>query len=172
MIIDQKTLRQSVHDLHEQAEKTNLAQSLISGTITAYTYKNMCWQFFLITDYIEKITTLPPFLERRIAFAQDVAECTGEGIILCESTKEYIKYLENNHEKLKGHLYSLYLGWLYGGQLIAKKLSLPSNHLKFENVKLCVDHVRSTILANLTEDDVFEAQKSFEFIIKIYNELS
>lgn len=171
--IDQKELRQAVNELHMQAEHTEIAKSLIDGTITSEKYRNLCYQLFLITDTIENLIELPKFLQRRHAFVHDLIYTVTpvNKVDVCFSTEDYLNHLKNSKEELKGHLYTHYLGWLYGGQMISKKLSLPKHHLEFKNVKDCVDYMRNSILVDLTENDAEEAKKAFEYTIAIYKEL-
>jgi heme oxygenase len=169
--IDQKQLRAAVHLLHEQAEHTNIAQGLINGSIDPVKYKNLCFQLYLIADFIESKVQLPSTLQRRTAFVKDVAECPPAKVTAAFSTINYLNYLAGLGTDLKGHLYAHYLGWLYGGQMIAKKLDLPKHHLAFENVKESVDYMRNSLLTNLTSDDAEEAKRAFEFIIAIYKEV-
>jgi heme oxygenase len=173
-IVDQKTLRLAVQELHDQAEKTKIAQSMIEGTISNSSWKNLCYQFFLITRTIEDKCTseLPEFLKRKNTFIEDVVECGDSPVYTCQSTLKYIDHLTSTKNKITGHLYANYLGWLYGGQMIAKKINLPQTHLKFENVKQCVEYMRSNILINLNETDIEEAKIAFKFIIDIYDELN
>jgi heme oxygenase len=175
--ITQQELRASVQDLHSQAEKTKLSQDLINGSIDAQIYKNMCYQMWLITDAIEgHLTRMDPQITRRHQFVQDIAECPAGTVNVCPSTKEYVTYIREMYfpfatGQLRGVLYTFYLGWLYGGQMIAKKLTLPKHHLEFTNVKWCVDYMRNQILVNLTDRDGDEARRAFETTIQIYREL-
>lgn len=169
--IDQKELRLAVHDLHNQAEKTNIAQAMIAGTLSPLKYKKLCYQLYLICDFVESHIQLPIYLQRRKQFVLDIANCLGEPVNECFSTANYLNYLVSAKDTLKGHLYAHYLGWLYGGQMIAKKLELPKNHLEFENVKAAVDYMRNHILVDLTTDDAEEAKRAFEAIIAIYKEI-
>lgn len=175
--ITQKELRAAVDDLHSAAEKTRLAQALITGNIDAQIYKNMCYQMWLITDAIEgHLKRLDPQITRRHQFVRDIAECPAGIVNVCPSTQEYITHINEMYfpfasGQLKGVIYTFYLGWMYGGQIIAKKLSLPTHHLKFNNVKWCIDHIRSQELLYLTDKDAIEARNAFEYTIKIYNEL-
>lgn len=171
--VNQQELRLLCLDNHTKAEKTPLAEAMISGSIEPLVYKNLCYQLYLICDAIESLTSFEHTdLYRRHLFVQDIAECPADNMYICNSTKRYINYLQSiNKELLRGHIYTHYMGWLYGGQLIAKTLHLPKNHLKFENVKAAVDYVRQHILINLTMHDVAEANKAFSYIIEIYEEL-
>jgi hypothetical protein len=174
--ITQKDLRDACTELHTHAEKTRLAQELIAGTIDPMVYKNYCYQLYLIADVIESRIQMPNDLYRRHSLVMDIAECPSGPVTACPATIEYAKYLSNHynpqlHGQLKGHIYAHYLGWLYGGQMIAKRLDLPKNHLRFNDVKACVDHVRSVQLTMIFDRDAEEAKKAFAYIIRIYQEL-
>jgi heme oxygenase len=174
--ITQRDLRDACADLHNQAETTKLAQELINGTINPMIYKNYCYQLYLIAAVIEAKMNFIQDLCRRDLLVMDVAECPSGAITACPSTIEYVAYLSTQfnpqlHGQLKGHIYAHYLGWLYGGQLIAKRLDLPKHHLKFNNVKACVDYVRNVQLGMIFDRDADEAKKAFEYTIKIYKEL-
>jgi len=174
--ITQQELREAVQDLHAQAEQTQLAKDLISGNLDPFIYKNYCYQLFLIADAIESKLRLPENLRRKYTLVSDIAESPSGPVSACPSTIEYTNYLYSQykpelHGQFKGHVYTHYLGWLYGGQLIAKTLNLPKNHLKFDNVKECVSYIRNTVLVYLSQYDVTEARKAFDYTIKIYQEL-
>jgi heme oxygenase len=174
--ITQKDLREACADLHDVAEKTRLAQELISGNISPLIYKNYCYQLWLIADVIESRINFIADLQRRHKLVMDIAECPEGPVVACNATLEYVKHLSAHynpqlHGQLKGHIYANYLGWLYGGQMIAKRLSLPKHHLEFNNVKACVDYVRNVHLGLVFDRDAKEAQLAFEYIIKIYDEL-
>lgn len=175
--ITQQDLKAACADLHKQAEQTRLAQELINATIDPLIYKNYCYQLYLIADAIESQRNLPEDLHRRHLLVQDIARGPGSTVVACPSTIEYVKDLRSHyhphiHEKLNGHIYTHYLGWLYGGQMIAKKLKfLPKCHLEFQNPKSCVDYIRNTLLCLTWDRDATEAKKAFEYSIRIYNEL-
>jgi heme oxygenase len=145
--ITQQQLREACKNLHDLAEITPLAQALITGTIKQGAYKQLCYQLGLIARAIESRYDLGYLeLRRSQALAADVAACQGD-VTSLTSTKEYLDLLAvTPTDQLRGHVYVHYMGWLYGGQMIAKKLSLPINHLQFDNVRACVDHMRNTIL--------------------------
>lgn len=175
--ITQQDLKASCADLHKQAEQTRLAQDLILGNVDPLIYKNYCFQLYLIADMIESQIPMIDDLYRRHLLVQDIAKCPGMEVKACPSTKEYLSYLSRQFDpqkngQFKGHIYTHYLGWLYGGQMIAKKLTfLPKDHLRFQNPKECVDFVRSKILVDLSEKDAEEARSAFRYSIKIYQEL-
>ena len=175
-MITQHDIRLAVKDLHDSAEQTKLAKDLMSGNIDPIVYKNYCYQLYLIADVIESNVRLPPSLCRKLLLIDDMLELPSGTVKACPSTIEYVDYLSRQYKpalqgQSKGHIYTHYLGWLYGGQMIAKNITLPTNHLKFDNVKTCVNHIRDKILVYLTDYDKIEARKAFEYTIKIYQEL-
>jgi heme oxygenase len=175
--ITQTDLKNACAELHKQAEQTRLAQELINGTVDQLIYKNYCYQLYLIADAIESQIKFIPELNRRHLLVQDIGKCPGSTVQACPSTIDYVNHMSRFyqarvHGQLKGHIYTHYLGWLYGGQMIAKSLPhVPKDHLKFDNVKACVDYVRKTILGMVFDRDAEEAKVAFEYSIKIYNEL-
>ena len=172
-MITQQQLRELCKPQHDRAETTTLAQQLIAGTISSQHYKQLCYQLYLIADAIEgRYVFLEPDLQRRNQLVLDLASCEGS-VSACKSTLTYVEHIASRSTReLRAHIYVHYLGWLYGGQMIAKKLSLPTNHLRFANPKACVDHMRNMILVDLTEDDAHEAIAAFDSIIRIYDEIS
>jgi len=173
----QQDLRLAVKDLHDIAETTQLAKDLISGNIDPNIYRNLCYQLWLITDAIERqLKNLDHRICRRHKFAQDLSECVGGKVRAMPATIEYVDYINSMFQpcisgQLKGAVYCFYLGYLYGGQIIAKKLTLPTNHLQFVNVKECVDYIRQQLLCYIDQQELDEARIAFRYIIKIYQEL-
>jgi hypothetical protein len=55
--------------------------------------------------------------------------------------------------------------------MLKKNLKFPINHLEFQDVKACVDYIRSRVLVDLTDADSLAAQRAFQSIMEIYNEL-
>ena len=175
--LTQQDLRLAVKDLHDIAETTQLAKDLISGDIDPNIYRNLCYQLWLITDAIERqLKNLDQRICHRHKFAQDLSECVSGQVSAMPTTTEYVDYINNMFQpyisgQLKGHVYAHYLGYLYGGQIIAKKITLPKNHLQFVNVKECVDYVRQQLLCYIDQQEIDEARIAFRYIIKIYQEL-
>jgi heme oxygenase len=175
--ISQQDLKAACSELHERAEKTRFAQELINGTTDPLIYKNHCYQLYLIVDMIESQIPMIDDLYRRHALVKDIASGPGMEVKACPATLEYVSYLSRQLDpqrngQFNGHIYTHYLGWLYGGQMIAKKLRfLPKRHLEFNKPKECVDFVRNIFLKDLYERDAEEAKKAFEYSIRIYEEL-
>ena len=174
--ITQKDLRDACAALHEEAEKTQLAQDLIAGNMDPARYSNYCYQLYLIADMIESQIVMADDLYRRYSLVRDIALGPSVDVKACPSTIDYVSYLSRQYDpqkngQYKGHIYTHYLGWLYGGQMISKNLTLPKHHLRFNNVKACVDHVRNDLLGLVFDRDADEAKLAFTYTIRIYQEL-
>lgn len=169
----QTDLKQHCQELHTLAEQTQLSQDLVSGKIDPNVYKTLLWQLFLITDEIEtRYQFLDHTINRKIKIIEDIALLPSSTLFTCTTTKKYIGHLKTlERNKFKGHIYCQYLGMMYGGQIIAKRLGLPTRHLVFENVKDSIAYIRNDILIDLTQEDLHEAKSSFQYTIDIYKEL-
>ena len=115
-------------------------------------------------------------LYRTHLLVKDIALGPSMEVTACPATIEYVSYLSRQFNpqangQYKGHIYTHYLGWLYGGQMIAKNLALPKYHLQFNNPKACVDYVRNNLLGLVFDRDADEAKLAFSYTIKIYKEL-
>jgi heme oxygenase len=172
-MVSQQELREQCQDLHKQAEETKLAQALVKGSVPARVYKQMIWQLYQIADVIERKWRFEVSdLDRRQKLALDVAQCAQGDVSTLASTSAYCAELNNlTPDQLRGHVYVHYMGWLYGGQMLKKNLKFPINHLEFQDVKSCVDYIRSRVLVDLTDADSLAAQRAFQSIMEIYNEL-
>lgn len=172
-MVSQQELREQCKDLHDQAEQTRLAQALIKGNVPAKVYKQMLWQLYQIADTIERKWSFEVSdLDRRRQLALDIAHCGLGEVSTLASTSAYCAELNNlTPDQLRGHIYVHYMGWLYGGQLLKKASKHPVNHLEFQDPKACVDYIRTRILVDLTDADSLAAQRAFQTIMEIYNEL-
>ena len=173
MSYTQADLKEQVQDLHKLAEQTQLSIDLVSGSIDPNIYKTLLWQFYQITDVIE---TRYYFKDRSICrrnlILHDIALLPPSSLFTCKTTEQYTSHLwQLDYHSFKGHIYTHYLGWLYGGQIIAKHSKLPAQHLQFDNVKSKIQYIRDNILVNILQEDIQEARLAFQNTIDIYKEL-
>jgi heme oxygenase len=173
MSYTQSDLKQQTQNLHASAEQTQLSQDLISGTIDPNIYKTLLWQLYLITDAIEtRYYFQDTGLCRKHLILHDIALLPPSSLFTCKATDRYLEHLwPLSYHSFKGHIYTHYLGWLYGGQIIAKRSKMPSQHLHFNDVKSKIQYIRNSILANISQEDINEAQLAFRYTIDIYKEL-
>jgi heme oxygenase len=86
----------------------------------------------------------------------------------CEVSKDYVKYIsEKEPEELIPHLYVRHFGDMYGGAMIAKKIPGSGKMYEFDNKEEMKEKVRSM----LNDDMADEANKCFEYAIRLFEEL-
>ena len=84
---------------------------------------------------------------------------------------QYLLSLNYNAERrhlVKAHLYCRHMGDLYGGQMIAKKVSGKGRFYEFKDA----ENLKTAIRAELTDDLGDEARVAFEWAIKIMKALN
>jgi heme oxygenase len=176
------SLREITKDLHTDAERTEFAKKLLSGSISKEDYANYLYQMVLIYPIIEMgnnilghFTNLPD-IERSWPIYQDFIELAGmdHKYKWLPSTVNYHNYLlELIHDSdrkhlIKAHLYCRHMGDLYGGQMIAKRVPGQGRFYKFKDA----DKLKEQIRAELTDDLGDEARIAFVWAIKIMRELN
>jgi heme oxygenase len=113
------------------------------------------------------LITKPEVMRAKLVQADlDALGGTKHGLTL--STVYYTRYLEMLDDDARwAHIYVHYLGNMYGGQMIGRRLPGQHTHLLFDDLKGCIAYVRD----NLTNVTAQEANVAFEWTIRIYDEL-
>ena len=164
-------LRTATHDVHQAAEETGISKMLITGDFTADEWAAFLSNQYLIRQAIEErdIIKMPELLSAPKVL-NDLHALGLDIIGVVNSTVDYVEYIKQISEhKLWSHIYAIYLGDLYGGQVIRKALKdkLPISMLEFEDRAPLIAYVR----ANLVDADQQEAVEAFNWIIRIYQDL-
>ena len=176
------SLKELTKDLHTDAERTIFAKKLLTGVLTDEEYANYLWQMLLVYNGIETAAKSQdmlknlPDIERTHKFYQDCIELVGPNHNLkwLPVVIEYYQYLLSlnyNAERrhlVKAHLYCRHMGDLYGGQMIAKKVSGKGRFYEFKDA----ENLKTAIRAELTDDLGDEARVAFEWAIKIMKALN
>lgn len=164
-------LRSATHDVHAAAEETHISKMLVSGDFTPAEWAAFLSNQYLIRKAIEDRNVIKTELYSAPRILQDLTDLGfNADVKVVSATVQYVSYLQSLDErKLWSHIYALYLGDLYGGQMIKKALQdrLPVSMLTFEDRPSLIAYVRE----NLADADEAEAVESFNWIIRIYNEL-
>lgn len=171
------TLREQIADKHEAAEKTKFVEFLLIGKIPKRMYADYLYNQYLCYRVMEEkaqeqgLLSDMPDLWRASKMKEDLDELTPtlaeEGLTIYESTLEYMKYVTVEPVNLLAHVYVRHFGDMYGGQMIKKVVPSSGKMYEFENRKEMIDKIRPM----LTEDLGTEANKCFDFVIKLFNEL-
>ena len=162
-------LREAVRDNHQAAEKTRWSQMMISGDMRIEQYAAILYNMQPIYTELERtgLITKPEVLRARLV-QQDLDALGGTQHGLTLSTVYYTRYLETLDDRARwAHIYVHYLGNMYGGQMIGRRLPGPHTHLIFDDLRGCIAYVRE----NLTDVSQQEANTAFIWTMKVYDEL-
>lgn len=176
------SLKEITKDLHSDAERTEFAKKLLSGSISKEDYANYLYQMIPIYNIIEMSNKVLgnfdslPNIERTEKITEDFYELAGvdHTYRLLPSTIEYCNYLLNlirdsgRRKSIKAHLYCRHMGDLYGGQIIANRVPGKGRFYQFKDA----DKLKEQIRAELSDSLGFEARIAFEWAIKIMKELN
>lgn len=162
------TLKESTAYEHKLAEETTFSQKLIFGEVSEASWLSLLANLYQIHSVIESRGLIEkPEVLRCSKLAEDLAG-RATHLQFTKSTIDYCYHLETlSDEALWAHIYVHYLGYMFGGQFIKKKVKWSSNYLNFEDHHECVNYVREKTSSANHE----EAKEAFRWIIKIYNEL-
>jgi len=165
-------LREATAELHSKAEKMEFNQRMFRGELSKDAYLEYLRQQSVIFTIIELKGTLPHHsLAREKSIFEDIKELEKEvnsKTLHLEATKEYGVYLQSlDKTKLNAHIYLNYLALVYGGQMIKTKVPGNGKMYNFENIQECVGSIR----AIQTDEMADEANKGFQYIINILDEL-
>ena len=162
-------LREAVKDNHQAAEHTQWSQTMMSGDMRIEQYAAMLYNMQPIYAELERtgLITKPEVMRAKLVQADlDSLGGTKHGLTL--STVYYVRHLETlSDDDRWAHIYVHYLGNMYGGQMIGRRLPGPHTHLLFDDLKGCIAYVREN-LTNVTPD---AANSAFTWTIKVYDEL-
>lgn len=169
-------LRDLTRDKHNLAESSRFAKYLISGNITPSIYAQYLYNQYFCYWYLEKRATNLGVLDgietikRSHKILHDLIELNvDDELFKCKSTLDYCSYVENlNPEQLIAHIYVRHFGDMFGGAMIKKKIPGEGTMYDFENKQELIAAVRS----KLTPEMASEANKVFDYAIRLFEELS
>jgi heme oxygenase len=170
------TLRELIKDKHDLAEHSNFAKLILSGNISKEIYadylNNQYECYKVLEDTANNFGLLKDFpeIQRIHAIKEDIKELNILDVRLYESTIDYIKYINSISEPklLLAHIYVRHFADMYGGQMIKSKIPSTGKMYQFDDRSGLISKVRAVLTDDLGE----EANKCFEFSIRLFDELS
>ena len=176
------SLKELTMKQHSNAERQKFAGVLMSGKISEESYltylKNQYYCYYTLENHPE--FNLPDDRLKRsdniLEDIQELRQTDGEMYrsrmmnALTESTKDYIKYVNDNintYEDFMAHVYVRYLGDLRGGQMISKKVPGSGKYYEFDEP----EELAQSIYIRLNDDIADEAKKVFDYATKLFKEM-
>ena len=160
-----KKLRKLTAKEHTKAERTKLSHNLIKGTISEKHYKYYVQTYYLLfklfKENSEVCRDIFPYLEK------DYKALELEKVETLPQVQKYLDYLRKDEKTWKGHIYTLALGFCYGGKMIARNIEFPKAHLTE-----LPDYTAFTVRKETYGCSAEDIKTSFDFIYKIYTEIN
>lgn len=166
---------------HENAERSEFANLLISGGISPKLYQEYLHAQLACYEALESAIEVPADLEpifRADSIYEDLEELERiydipELIDNLQCVTEYVAHIHNLSERgdndaLMAHLYVRHFGDAHGGQIIKRKVPGSGSMYEFENRKELIGMVRELLHDGMAE----EAKICFEYSERLFIELT
>lgn len=173
-------LKELTRQHHDNAERTEFADLLLSGNISPRLYQEYLHAQLQNYMVLESAVSVPMELEpifRSTQIEEDLQELESiynlpEIEEEFQSTVEYNSHIqtlleEENNEALLAHLYVRHFGDAHGGQIIKKNVPGSGTMYEFENRRELIQGVREL----LNDDMAEEAKICFEYAERLFHEL-
>ena len=176
-------LKQLTWDNHKKAERKKFASILMSGKITPELYYKYLTNQYYMYVMLEECLRICGFEKKHPVYRaelmrddmQELEEKYGfvfDPALLCRVTSEYVTHVENleKNEDLYGliaHMYVRHFGDMYGGAMIKEKIPGSGSMYEFEDK----ENLQTELRALLSDDMADEANRCFEFAIRLFEEL-
>lgn len=172
------SLKELTWENHKKAERKDFASLLMSGTIEPRVYYRYLLNQFTMYSALEQKIDFQKLgiegIQRRSKMFFDLFELQklynvqSEEDMMCQVTKDYIAYISTKtEEELLPHIYVRHFGDMFGGAMIAKKIPGSGSMYEFDNKNELIEKTR----ALLNDDMADEANKCFEFAIRLFDEV-
>lgn len=173
-------LKELTRQHHDNAERTEFADLLMSGDISPKLYQE--YLFAQLQNYmaLESAVNIPIELEpifRSSQIEEDLQELESlfnlpEIEDNLPSTVEYNHHIqtlveEGDNDALLAHLYVRHFGDAHGGQIIKRHVPGSGTMYEFENRKALIDGVRELLHDGMAD----EAKICFEYAERLFHEL-
>lgn len=170
-------LKELTIEAHKRAERTQYARKLIKGMLPTEYHRYLVNQheiYMALEIFAHEIIDEFPEIQRSLRIADDIIELEQKydlrwhPNLICDVVDEYRKHVSKLDKKsLLAHIYVRHFGDMYGGQIIKKNNPGSGKMYDFENV----EELKSKIRDLLDDSMADEANRCFEFAIKLFEEL-
>jgi heme oxygenase len=173
-------LKELTWEHHQNAERTDFADQLLSGDIEPRLYQKYLHAQMLVYSALESNVDLPMSLHgvfRSALIQEDLQELENEYRLLeikefLPSVDDYIEHITQlkeagNNEALIAHVYVRHFGDMHGGQIIKKNVPGSGLMYEFENRSDLISEIREL----LDDSMVNEARACFGYAERLFYEL-
>lgn len=174
-------LRELTKEVHNNAERQDFVKVLMSGNINPKLYATYLWNQHKKYDILEAMAAVNGIfadigypIQRKMAIEQDFLELWDDKENppeIVPSTHEYIEHMRTimtDRDALMAHIYTLHMGDLSGGQMIARKAPGEGRMYKFEGD---IKEIKEAIRAQINDEMADESKFVFGSATKLFQEL-
>ena len=172
-------LKELTKEVHRDAERQDFVKILMSGKINPKLYATYLWNQHKKYDLLEAMANIHgllddlPDIRRKMKIEQDFLELWEDKLppTIVKSTNDYIMHMKSimhDPTALMAHIYTLHMGDLSGGQMIARKAPGEGRMYKFagDNAEL-----KESIRAKTNDDMAEESKYCFHASTELFKEL-
>lgn len=170
-------LKELTWEVHQRAERTEFARKLLKGLTPEEYHKYLYNQYMIysiLEDSADRLNLDLKDIYRATHIYADLRELEKEYAIetapnlLMSVVREYERHVINlDKDGIIAHIYVRHFGDMYGGQMIKKRSPGSGTMYDFDNV----DELKLRVRSMLNDDMANEANRCFEFAIKLFEEL-
>ena len=172
-------LKELTKSEHANAERQAFVKVLMSGKINPKFYATYLWNQHKKYDILEAMATAQgcldgiPEIKRKLRIEQDFLELWDEDEmpVVLDSTREYIDHMRDimhDANSLMAHIYTLHMGDLSGGQMIAKRVPGEGRMYQFDGDH---DTLKNKIREKISDEMADEAKWVFTSATNLFKEL-
>jgi len=169
-------LKEATKDKHKEDENHRFVKYLFAGSITDEVYSDYLYNQYIAYKSLEEKAEGYSLLEgiEKIKRADKILKDFQElGIekqpTIYVSTMIYDNYVKKmSEESIIAHLYVRHFGDMFGGQMIKKLVPGSGSMYEFEDKNILINNIRSRLSLDLVD----EANKVFDFAIKLFEDLA
>lgn len=181
---------------HGNAERQEFAREMMSGNMSEAKYRTYLWNMWLVYDILEDVALsmgcfgpqnpnmpdddLPlDGLIQADDIMADFKELGGDPEnppTTVQAVEDYRTHIitncQHDPDKLFAHIYVRHMGDLSGGQMIKDKVPGSGKMYQFAEMSHSVEEMKELIRRRTHDGMADEANKGFDFAIKIFEQLN
>jgi len=162
------SLKEATAENHHRAENTELVRLIFQKTITPDQYSNLLINQLIYYSAIEQHGLVGSELSRIVPIVNDIRELNCSILTVSLLSYEYADYIATlTKQQCWAHIYVHYLGDMMGGQMLKRCVPGSGTRFVFDNQAESISDIRM----NVSIADSSEANRAFDWTIRIYNDL-
>lgn len=162
------SLKDATAENHRLAENTDLVRLIFSKQISTEQYSNLLINQLIYYSALEQHKLVDSDMSRVTSIIADIRELARTIFVVSPLSYDYADYISTlTPQQCWAHIYVHYLGDMMGGQMLKRCVPGTARRFDFKEQAQSI----STIRMNVSIADAAEANRAFEWTIRIYDDL-